>query len=318
MEMPLPSTERPNTASLGAVPDDIKYLIIERLPDFHSLQSLARALKPFKKLYELDRKRILVSFLARTMNEEVRSDALMALRSSMMMAVAASCDMRHPSSISSRAPDAGKPRLAEIEHFMENYIKAPPPLELREFLPKGIPLVAVDRLASLHGAVQFLTTDFCAWMEENQSMQKQEQKQIQFAQPLSASETVRIHRAFYRIETFGNLFRERIFKRRGEDCWYEDWDHLLFLHREAKPHPFFKAFDAWEIEEIACIRDYMHSRLSPRFETIEPAFSYKLFPGICQWSGVNDHHFEEFRFDIRKCTPYPVLQSSSLANTKLY
>jgi len=73
---------------------------------------------------------------------------------------------------------------------------------------------------------------------------------------LSGIETARIARAFYRLETFRHLFPPA----------YGDWSDIDKLQPGVE---FLNQWDPDEIEEIACIKDYIMRRLCIIFDQME-------------------------------------------------
>lgn len=162
-------------------------------------------------------------------------------------------------------------RRAEMKEFMEAKYGANSALvDLKILLLKNILLAAVNRILSVHKALQFLTEDFHAYLIENQAERSPLGFQVQLSGRLSDSETSRIHRAFYRVEVLGNLYRRRYFGYIKTPLFNSPKIVNEFIpgfrdfscdHGYSTAHPFCARFTAWENEEIACIRDYMQSRL---------------------------------------------------------
>lgn len=74
---------------------------------------------------------------------------------------------------------------------------------------------------------------------------------------LSSIETARIARAFYRFETFRHLF---------PPAYHGDWSEIEKLQSGVD---FLNQWDPDEIEEIACIKDYIKRRLCIIFDQME-------------------------------------------------
>lgn len=71
--------------SLEQLPDDIKLLVLEQLPNGRAFQSLLAVSSSFKSLYNSERKHVLAALLGNA--KPVYLDALAALQCSMMMAI---------------------------------------------------------------------------------------------------------------------------------------------------------------------------------------------------------------------------------------
>ena len=76
---------------------------------------------------------------------------------------------------------------------------------------------------------------------------------------LSALETARIQRAFCRFEMYRHLFAPEPFDR-------------TTISTKEQGYTFFNAFDAEEVEELACVRDYFVRRLWYIFDTTEDIY----------------------------------------------
>lgn len=79
--------------------------------------------------------------------------------------------------------------------------------------------------------------------------------------PLSSTEQGRLQRAFYRYELYTQIFSSDI-RCSGEKLWEMPSDSYFFLEN----------YQHWEIEELACVENYLWSRLSSSFDRIEPRF----------------------------------------------
>lgn len=79
--------------------------------------------------------------------------------------------------------------------------------------------------------------------------------------PLSDVEEARLQRAFYRYELYTQIFSSGM-EYKGERLWELPSDSHFFLEK----------YQHWEIEELACVADYLWSLVSDSFDRIEPAF----------------------------------------------
>jgi hypothetical protein len=246
------------------VPGEIRYAIVDQISDLSSFQQLVQASPSFKKLFDSKPKYFLRTLLSRTMHQDLEAEALSALQSSMML-------------------HTGDVRMVKTIQFLkEKYPKEPVEAKIVPLIPKNIDIAALMSIYNLHATVQFLTADFCAYIQENQAIHHHKYPQMRFSTPLSESETLRIHRALYRVQIFGNLYREKRFQspwiqeERRDFChkierrneWMNDYDCPRSDQGAEDPNPFTDSFNAWENEEIACIRDYMHDRLAKCFAKV--------------------------------------------------
>ena len=76
--------------------------------------------------------------------------------------------------------------------------------------------------------------------------------------PLSEGEEARLQRAFYRYELYTQIFSSSI----GGKLWGLPSDSHFFL----------KKYQHWEVEELACVSNYLWSLLSSSFDRVVPNF----------------------------------------------
>lgn len=79
--------------------------------------------------------------------------------------------------------------------------------------------------------------------------------------PLTDTEVGRLQRAFYRYELYAKIFSSDM-EYNGEKLWELPSDSFFFL----------KKYRNWEIEELACVADYLWSLLINSFDRIESTF----------------------------------------------
>ncbi|MCJ1244087.1 hypothetical protein MMC30_001285 [Trapelia coarctata] len=76
--------------------------------------------------------------------------------------------------------------------------------------------------------------------------------------PVSFEERVRISRAFYRIEIYCNLFKDT----RVAD------DMTVYYTTDDQFELFLSHIPPWEVEEVACVHEYLHNKLSVLDEAV--------------------------------------------------
>ncbi|MCJ1457214.1 hypothetical protein MMC28_007581 [Mycoblastus sanguinarius] len=79
--------------------------------------------------------------------------------------------------------------------------------------------------------------------------------------PLSGVEQGRLQRAFYRYELYGHLLGSDL-----EYCGEKLWEH------PCDSHFFLRLYNTWEQHEMACVDNYLRSRLDSVFDKVEHAF----------------------------------------------
>jgi hypothetical protein len=104
---------------------------------------------------------------------------------------------------------------------------------------------AFDKLVRVHLAVEWLTNDLC------QEFSKVDSSSDFTTLPLQQTEKVRIHRAFYRLQLLCNMFQMNTVNMK--------WASVR--------HRFLDDFPLWEVEELACVYEYLQQKLESSFNT---------------------------------------------------
>ncbi len=156
----------------------------------------------------------------------------------------------------------------KVNSFINEWVDYEP----NSIQPQMVPLKTIVGMSTLHRKVEYLVKDFCAWaMEDSTPLGCSQSSHI----PLSVNESLRIARAFYRFELFCVLYRNRYLQ--GE---VDNTVRQQYKSTRAKAFWLFNNWNAWENEEIACVRDYIYARLAVVFARIEQAASVKPFKVI--------------------------------------
>ena len=127
-------------------------------------------------------------------------------------------------------------------------------------VPQDICADSVLCMLKFRETISFLVQDFY-----QSALEKLVGSVIGAASPLSDTEIMRISRALYRIETFR--------------CLYQNPTHPNIRDNS---HQLLQKLEAWEIEEIATVRDYIFAKLDEIFRDImmvaesnHPQFDFK-------------------------------------------
>jgi len=125
----------------------------------------------------------------------------------------------------------------------------------------------LESLSRLQSVVTEITSDFC---ETTLSVHPVTGERVQSLGDLSSNEKRRIYRSLYRFELFRALFIEPFDARIPLES-RERFDAL------DKSLLFLSVFKHWEVEELACVRDYMIRRYLGILQESSSKLS-KLFP----------------------------------------
>lgn len=236
----------PQRASVESLPVEIQQIILHQMPDFWTLQALISASPPYLKAYRSQTCSILSDVLRRSIHPDVLFDA------------SAIVDV-------SKLPRNYDDYVPSLKDFIEQY-KITRAVQDAGSEPVGPN--AIDKLRDFHLLVIDVTKDFCDYALSTHPVTGESPCHYT---SLSPNEMRRVHRAFYRYELFTRLFhtpdiyveerRERHRDRNpGRIRLALQRNSIRSLDSQDKSWLFLALFKPWEIEEIACVRDYIMHR----------------------------------------------------------
>jgi hypothetical protein len=233
----------PRSASLDGLPTELKSSILYFAPNVSTLRTLIRASPLYYKVYLDERKAILSTVLVRDIGIEVLTDALA---------------VHEASQIGFNEPVG---RNDGVKSFFSQY-------KVRRGSSSSATCDSLDirtlkSLSRLQSVITEITTDFC---DTTISVHPVTGERVQSVGDLSSNEKRRIYRSFYRFELFRALFTYS----RSFDAMDQS---LLFL----------SIFKLWEVEELACVRDYMIRRYPGILQERSPELST-----LCPNKDLND------------------------------
>ena len=222
---------------------EIQQAILHQMPDFKALRALISASPSYLRAYQSQRMSILSDVLLRDIHPNVLCDALAVVDA-----------LELPRNYDDYVP--------KLKIFIEQY------KTLLEVGPELLDSIAIGRLSQFHQSVIDVTKDFCAYALSTHPVTREYPND--YASP-SPNELRRIHRAFYRYELFTRLFQEPDIYLEEQEERHRDRDLFktrLALQRNSirsldcqdKSFLFLVLFKPWEVEEIACVRDYITHR----------------------------------------------------------
>ena len=181
-------------------------------------------------------------------------------------------DMLFEASAVARSLRINSKDAIEVRAFVKDYFitrLVPAPISLG-----GLSLPDLITFSQFQYVVRFAVKDFCQATLSKHPLNRKEQEYIA---PLSTNEARRISRAFYRFETYCTIFSQKRWKRKlGSGMCH------LFLHQ----------FPPWELEEIACVRDYIIDRYAHMFARHEHELVQQSQQRTLEDSSEDDMPFE--------------------------
>lgn len=242
----------PQRASLEGLAVEIQQAILHQMPDLQTFQALISASTYYVKAYRSQEDAILSEVLLRDIHPDVLFDVLAVIDAA-------------------KLPRNYDDYVPQLKVFVEQYKATRASLDgpLRPLEPSD-----EKSLRKLHLSVFDVTTDFCNYALSTHPITGHSQGN---PTSLSQNEVRRIHRAFYRYEFFTVLFRvtksyrkERRQRRREQGPRHArlalQRDSLRSLDAQDESWLFLALFQTWEVEEIACVRDYITYRYDERYQ----------------------------------------------------
>ncbi|MCJ1252805.1 hypothetical protein MMC24_000611 [Lignoscripta atroalba] len=234
--------------NLEKLSPELQALVLVQISSIQTLYSIIRASPQYYQVFRDLKERVLSAVLHRSLLPEVLSDALFTIE--------ASCSNIRGSNRESI--------LCFIGRFKTDPIPSP--------TTKTIPLPTSISLCQLHHTVDFFVRDFsrnittamdhcCLSLGLTQESATTPVSRAGHL-PLSTVEEGRIQRAFYHLELYAHLF----FIKPNEN---EE------LSAVEQARLFLAEFPSWQIDELACVSDYLLRRLGAVFDEVENDFVAK-------------------------------------------
>lgn len=216
----------PQRASLEGLAVELQFEILQRLPDLPTLDAIVHASPSYHRAYVARRQSILARVISRDIGPDIQFEARAVAMTQLI-------NKEDGSAIRDFLEDCKSTRQQPASVLFETF-----------------PLSHITILSQLQHAVRFVMKDFCKTTLSRDPLSGEKEEDIK---PISTDEARRISRALYRFELFCIIFSQPSFKvKRKLDCM--DMCHL-----------FLNQFPPWEVEEIACIRDYIIGRYAHLF-----------------------------------------------------
>lgn len=263
----------PQIASLEGIAVEIQQAILHQMPDLQTLQALISASPSYLRAYESQRHSILSSILLRDIHPDVLFDALAIIDA-----------LKLPRNYDDYVP--------QLKAFVEQYKITRTSLHVAL---EALEPSTKETLWEFHQSVIDVTKDFC---DHTLSTHPVTRHGLSDHRSLSPHEVRRIHRAFYRYELFTVLFREPDFylEEQNERRRNRNPDRVrLALQRNSirsldtqdKSFLFLALFKAWEVEEIACVRDYITRRYDELYKEcksdLQETMESESYGGAAPW-----------------------------------
>ncbi|KAF7513070.1 hypothetical protein GJ744_011336 [Endocarpon pusillum] len=236
------------TSKVETLPNELKLAIMQRLPNLDALHALSLASKSFHE-FRSQHNPLIAPFVLRNELGPILFDEAYWV------------------SQASQTNLFQKDYSQQVTSFLNKWLD----YEAGSLLPNNVPSNTIVEMSTLYRKITFLVQDFCAWTTEGYAPMHCSQT-LRFS--LSQNEVLRIARAFYRLELFCILFRHR--RIGGLDSEAHEQNDSIRRHA----YRLFGFWNAWENEEIACIRDYIFTRLAVVFARIRQAASIRPFKVI--------------------------------------
>lgn len=261
------SEQHPASPSLESLPAELRLRVLSALPDLKSLGSLIHASPVYFAQYRLDRKSLLSRCLEADLGREVLIDAIAAFNStSSRIGPSAAPNSNVTDFIDlygwwrhTRSPVAmlGSMSLADVRWITWNHTSTVRPLAVRFSSWTWTNLKSsVADLELEESSEESHTPTPGVWLDD-----------------VSRTESRRILRALYRFQIFCNLFS-------GKQCQSFTWEEMYLI--------FFWQFDAWEVEEINCVYQWIEQR----YNQVVAEVGWEFHPSNPKFADDPDFGFE--------------------------
>ncbi|KAE9378344.1 hypothetical protein N431DRAFT_461872 [Stipitochalara longipes BDJ] len=229
-------------SGIEALPLELRLHILSAIPNLQSLKYLLRASPAYYRAFQGSKRKILKSVIERE------------LKPSLLVEAKAVC----------KAKRVGRDEkwMASVGDVLREWRDERKVVAEKKTMGNGMEgggtEVEVDEddvieIVNLYLLVQRLTGEFCAdaLRPVSDGLTKREGKGREWDREISELERCRIQRAMFRFETFVALFGEKKFRPsyRPERFREQEMADLYFGSEGMK---------AWEVEELACVRDWMY------------------------------------------------------------
>ena len=240
-------------ASLEGLPVELKCEILQRLPCLPTLAAIVHASPSFHEIYVARRQPILTEVVSQDIGRDVLLEAHAVVK-------ALTIDTKDGSN---------------VRGFLEDYQTTQRKAAANPLGKFSLPQIVT--LSQLHYAVRSAMNDFC---QATLSKHPISGGKLEDIMPLSANEARRTSRAFFRFELFCTIFNQ------------SELEGNQMLDSMAMCHLFLNQFPVWEVEEIACVRDYIIDRYAHLFAKYEHVLVQQSPRGAPEDSSGDEKAFE--------------------------
>lgn len=224
-------------ATLDGLPPEIQTLILEHHSSLESLYAHIRASPRSYQIFLTSKANILSKIVCRMLTPDVFPFALAAVEGTSLQ------------------PYPAEDEAVKLINRFKRDLK-------RARLPNSIPLETLVGLCQLHWVVEDLIKGFVARCESFSARHRRPLHLIESSAedyiPLSSTEQIRIRRAFYTLHLYGCASPMDV-----------DFSEDTFKLPAAC---FLRIFPLWQIEELACIHDYLFDRICETYNLVEDHF----------------------------------------------
>jgi hypothetical protein len=222
------------SVDIETLPPELNLAILSWLPDLRSLDALLRASPGCYRVYQTSKTKILAALLRRELAPSILFEARSA----------------------SRAKHIPRDEnwLPILSNFMDEYKASKAEIKVGEPDPDlDLGDEDVEQMAKRHLLIQTLIGYFCTdtvlHIPVTEAPGTSASLNLEFE--MSETERHRIYRSLYRYQIFVTLFGDKSFQPsyRPKDFWAQEMAELFLSAFAQSP---------WEVEELACVRDWMY------------------------------------------------------------
>jgi hypothetical protein len=257
---------------------ELQISILFNIDDLDSLRSLVFASPTYHRAYQLVRQELLYVLLQSSYDGLVDiADAVAAVRSRGLYAIKPSNRAKIIALLDSRR------RSEEIRCLgLSSWPFPDEPADIRETI----------QLLHLHEKAIFLLDDYTRTAARPEWIDLEKWKNEILPRTLSRTEQRRFLRAFYRMQTYGNIFGPIELPLGAdyveeENDWFHDWGgRTPTFTDEEMWRLFFGPMAPWEVEEFSCFWRHCYHRSEEPYLEISKSLAAYVAPGVIFFSDL--------------------------------
>ncbi|KAL1967187.1 hypothetical protein VTN77DRAFT_3478 [Rasamsonia byssochlamydoides] len=272
---------------LPSLSTELVLLILQSLSSPRDLYSLIRASVSCYRTFVSYRYAVFSAILQNAIHPAARADALMALNARQIAGT-----------FKEKEYSLDVVRLRAFD-YLKSYPSPEPARSLREMVMSAHE--QLEKLFRFYSVVEGFVSDYCdRALRQLNTSRLTPTATTPTSTTLSSTELGRLQRAFFRFETYADLFQ---LLPQHKVAWVPE----SVLDETEPALAFLSRFSSWEIEEIACVSQFVAALVGEIFDKVEDDFVHAVEEAVasrrCQ-DTRDDENFAWLTFLEWYCPPF--------------